>query len=186
VSSCVYISWWWWWWWGWEEYASKQGHVSSPIFFPFRSFFQCRETVREVAVRGDKMLDILRARAERNIVVVSHGVFLETLLNRCSLACVDEGLRSRRFDNAEMRSVVMGGWGPVAYAPQLPVPGRGALAQIVAAQQAAGVAGQQQQQGHHQAAGEGAAGGGGGGGGAAAAAAAGAGGGGSSWSVGRK
>lgn len=41
-----------------------------------------RETVREVAIRGDKFLDILRGRPERNIAVVSHGVFLETLLNR--------------------------------------------------------------------------------------------------------
>lgn len=42
-----------------------------------------RETVKEVALRGDKFLDVLRARPERNIAVVSHGVFLETLLNRC-------------------------------------------------------------------------------------------------------
>jgi uncharacterized membrane protein YgcG len=152
------------------------------IHLPFPSRTS-RETVREVAVRGDKMLDILRSRSERNIVLVSHGVFLETLLNRCrsvtgererqrgrekeetpqiragvprphpppsppppfllrSLACVDDTLRSRRFDNAEMRSIVVGGWGPVSYPPPLVAPARGALAQIAAAQhgQAAGPA----------------------------------------------
>jgi broad specificity phosphatase PhoE len=69
-----------------------------------------RETVKEVAVRCDKFLDILRRRPERNIVVVSHGVFLETLLNRCGLLCPEEHVRDRRFENAEMRSIVMGGW----------------------------------------------------------------------------
>lgn len=33
-----------------------------------------RETVKEVAVRGDRFLDLLAARPERNIAVVSHGV----------------------------------------------------------------------------------------------------------------
>lgn len=70
----------------------------------------CRETVREVAVRCDKFLAVLRARPERNIVVVSHGVFLETLLNRCGLLCTDDTVRMRRFENAEMRSIVLGGW----------------------------------------------------------------------------
>jgi len=69
-----------------------------------------RETVREVAVRCDKFLALLRARPERNLVVVSHGVFLETLLNRCGLACTDDAVKGRRFENAEMRSVVIGGW----------------------------------------------------------------------------
>jgi len=76
------------------------------------------------------MLDIIRQRIERNILIVSHGVFLETLLNRCSLACVDEGLRARRFENAEMRSIVVGGWGSIVYPPQLVQPAKGALAQI--------------------------------------------------------
>jgi broad specificity phosphatase PhoE len=69
-----------------------------------------RETVREVAIRCDKFLNVLRARPERNIVVVSHGVFLETLLNRCTLSCSDDSIKGRRFENAEMRSVVIGGW----------------------------------------------------------------------------
>lgn len=69
-----------------------------------------RETVREVSIRCDKFLHYLRTRPERNIVVVSHGVFLETLLNRCGLLCTDDGLKGKRFENAEMRSVVLGGW----------------------------------------------------------------------------
>ena len=69
-----------------------------------------RETVREVSVRADKFLAILRSRPERNIVVVSHGVFLETLMNRCALLCVDDSVKLRRFENAEMRSIVLGGW----------------------------------------------------------------------------
>lgn len=100
-----------------------------PFVFSLGEFYS--ETVREVAIRGDKMLDIIRHRNERNILVVSHGVFLETLLNRCSLACVDEGLRARRFDNAEMRSIVIGGWGSIVYPPQLINPNKGALAQLM-------------------------------------------------------
>jgi broad specificity phosphatase PhoE len=69
-----------------------------------------RETVREVSIRCDKFLAMLRARPERNIVVVSHGVFLETLLNRCGLFCTDDSVRMKRFENAEMRSIVLGGW----------------------------------------------------------------------------
>jgi broad specificity phosphatase PhoE len=69
-----------------------------------------RETVKEVATRCDRFIDILRGRPERNIVVVSHGVFLETLLNRCGLVCPEEHVRDRRFENAEMRSIVLGGW----------------------------------------------------------------------------
>jgi len=69
-----------------------------------------RETVNEVAVRCDKFLQVLRGRPERNILVVSHGVFLETLLNRCGLHCTDDAVKLRRFDNAEMRSIVLGGW----------------------------------------------------------------------------
>jgi broad specificity phosphatase PhoE len=68
--------------------------------------------VREVAIRCDKFLEILQRRPERNIVVVSHGVFLETLLNRGSLYCADDSLRLKRFENAEMRSIVIGGWTP--------------------------------------------------------------------------
>lgn len=71
-----------------------------------------RETVREVSIRCDKFLTQLRARPERNIVVVSHGVFLETLLNRCGLAVTDDDVKAKRFENAEMRSIVLGGWCP--------------------------------------------------------------------------
>jgi broad specificity phosphatase PhoE len=70
-----------------------------------------RETVREVSIRADRFLAILRSRPERNIVVVSHGVFLETFMNRCALLCVDDSLKVKRFENAEMRSIVLGGWG---------------------------------------------------------------------------
>lgn len=70
-----------------------------------------RETVREVSIRCDKFLAILRSRPERNIAVVSHGVFLETLLNRSGLVCTDDSVRLKRFENAEMRSIVLGGWG---------------------------------------------------------------------------
>ena len=69
-----------------------------------------RETVREVAQRCDQFLAVLRARPERNLVVVSHGVFLETLLNRCGLRCDDDAVRAGRFENAEMRSIVIGAW----------------------------------------------------------------------------
>lgn len=72
-----------------------------------------RETVREVAIRCDKFLALLRARPERNVLVVSHGVFLETLLNRCGLCVYGEEVgKGRRFENAEMRSIVLGGWAP--------------------------------------------------------------------------
>jgi broad specificity phosphatase PhoE len=71
-----------------------------------------RETVREVAIRCDKFLTFLRSRPERNIVVVSHGVFLETLLNRCGLFCTDDSLRLKRFENAEMRRWVATARGP--------------------------------------------------------------------------
>ena len=90
-----------------------------------------RETVREVAIRSDKCIDIIRSRPERNIVVVSHGVLLETLLNRCSLACIDENVKARRFDNAEMRSIIMGGWiHPNPYAPDFPDKDNNALTEI--------------------------------------------------------
>jgi broad specificity phosphatase PhoE len=69
-----------------------------------------RETVREVSIRADRFLATLRARPERNIVVVSHGVFLETFMNRCALLCVDDSMKLKRFENAEMRSIVLGGW----------------------------------------------------------------------------
>ena len=53
---------------------------------------------------------MLRARPERNIVVVSHGVFLETLMNRSALFCVDDALKLKRYENAELRSVRVAAW----------------------------------------------------------------------------
>lgn len=72
-----------------------------------------RETVREVAIRADRFLAVLRQRPERNIVVVSHGVFLETLMNRSALYCVDDALKLKRYENAELRSVCVCGCGCV-------------------------------------------------------------------------
>ena len=69
-----------------------------------------RETVREVSQRCDQFLAVLRARPERNLVVVSHGVFLETLLNRCGLRCEDPVIKAGRFENCEMKSIVVGAW----------------------------------------------------------------------------
>ena len=69
-----------------------------------------RETVREVSLRCDQFLHVLRARPERNLVVVSHGVFLETLLNRCGLRCEDASIKAGRFENCEMKSIVIGAW----------------------------------------------------------------------------
>ena len=69
-----------------------------------------RETVREVSIRCDKFLQMLHSRPERHIMVVSHGVFLETFLNRCGMFCADDSVRMKRFENAEMRSIVIGGW----------------------------------------------------------------------------
>jgi broad specificity phosphatase PhoE len=89
-----------------------------------------RETVREVALRGDKFLDVIRGRPERNILVVSHGVFLETLLNRCALACIEDFLKARRFENCEMRSIIIGGWGRDTYTPDLPESNANALTEI--------------------------------------------------------
>lgn len=69
-----------------------------------------RETVREVSIRCDHMLAVIRSRPERNIIIVSHGVFLETLLNKSALLCGDESIKYRRFENCECRSIVIGGW----------------------------------------------------------------------------
>lgn len=69
-----------------------------------------RETVRDVANRADKFLAFLSSRPEKNILVVSHGVFLETLLNRSGLLCPEADMKLKRFENAEMRSFVIGGW----------------------------------------------------------------------------
>ena len=69
-----------------------------------------RETVRDVAQRADAFLEILAALPERRIMVISHGVLLEILLNRSSLAVPDPAARSRRFDNAELRTIIVSAW----------------------------------------------------------------------------
>ena len=69
-----------------------------------------RETVQEVINRADAFLEILQNRPERNIMVVSHGVFLEVLLSKCKLFVANEELKNSRFQNAEMRSIILGGW----------------------------------------------------------------------------
>ena len=96
-----------------------------------------RERIVDVAVRCDKLLAELQLRPERHIALISHGVLLEVLLSRSGLvrlrslpsflpttqgefftpphppilppqACVSEEVRMRRFENAEVRSVVIG------------------------------------------------------------------------------
>lgn len=69
-----------------------------------------RETIREVAERGQGFLRFLRSRPERNIAVVSHGVFLETLVGGLVLGVVDPRVSAERFRNCEMRAIVVGGW----------------------------------------------------------------------------
>lgn len=69
-----------------------------------------RETIREVAERGHAFLRFIRSRPERNIAVVSHGVFLETLVGGLVLGVVDPRVSAERFRNCEMRAIVVGGW----------------------------------------------------------------------------
>lgn len=69
-----------------------------------------RETIRDVATRCDLLLAKLATRPERHIALISHGVFLECLLARSGLCCVSEDARIRRFENAEVRSIIVGGW----------------------------------------------------------------------------
>ena len=69
-----------------------------------------RERIVDVALRADEVLKVIYARPERHIALISHGVLLEILLNRSGLACVSEEFRQRRFENGEIRSVVIGGF----------------------------------------------------------------------------
>jgi broad specificity phosphatase PhoE len=69
-----------------------------------------RETVREVAARGHKFVEFLRERPETHIAVVSHGVFLETLVGGLVLGVVDPRINAERFKNCEIRAVTIGGW----------------------------------------------------------------------------
>ena len=68
-----------------------------------------RETVRGVAERCEVFLDVLRETPHTHILVVSHGVFLEELVSRCSLVVADIDMQ-RRFENCEFRTLVIGGW----------------------------------------------------------------------------
>lgn len=68
-----------------------------------------RETIEEVAKRARAFLKLLRDRPEKTICVVSHGVFLETLLSPLSGLAVDGSLTQHRFGNCELRSIVLGG-----------------------------------------------------------------------------
>ncbi|KAI9201388.1 hypothetical protein LWI28_022691 [Acer negundo] len=62
-----------------------------------------RETLEEVADRGKKFIKWLWTRQEKEIAVVSHGIFLqETLRN-----LVNDPLMKTRFQNCEVRSVVI-------------------------------------------------------------------------------
>ena len=71
-----------------------------------------RELVSEVIARARAFVRFLYTRPERNIAVVSHGVFLETLVSADVLGLVDPAVRGRRFANCEVRSLVVGGWSP--------------------------------------------------------------------------
>lgn len=84
-----------------------------------------RETIREVAERAQAFVRFLRSRPERNIAVVSHGVFLETLVGGLVLGVVDPRVSAERFRNCEMRAIVVGGWTVMPGSPNMP--GRPAL-----------------------------------------------------------
>jgi hypothetical protein len=78
-----------------------------------------RETVREVALRADLVLSRLLDTRARTILCISHGVLLEMLLNRCSLA-VCSAAREARFANCELRSLVIAAYSP--FPPPAPAP----------------------------------------------------------------
>ena len=65
-----------------------------------------RETLREVAERGTQFVKFLRALPQKNIAVVSHGVFLETLLYHV-LSSGDERVAAKRFMNCECRTLTV-------------------------------------------------------------------------------
>ncbi len=69
-----------------------------------------RERIVDVALRADEVLKAIYSRPERHIALVSHGVLLEVFLTRSGLACVSEDVRTRRFDNGEIRSIIIGGF----------------------------------------------------------------------------
>ncbi|KAA0152923.1 hypothetical protein FNF27_00100 [Cafeteria roenbergensis] len=90
-----------------------------------------RETIREVAERGHAFLRFIRSRPERNIAVVSHGVFLETLVGGLVLGVVDPRVSAERFRNCEMRAIVVGGWTIPASSHAAAGAGSGSSASIV-------------------------------------------------------
>jgi len=83
-----------------------------------------RETVREVAKRADVVLEVIAALPahEKRVCIISHGVLLEMLQNRSAM-CFPAEVRSRRFENAELRSIIMGSWTPPPQPPPPPAAG---------------------------------------------------------------
>ena len=74
-----------------------------------------REPLADVAARGAAFLSMLRGRSEAHIVVVSHGVFLETLLTLTGLGVTARHKQAPhgsagRWMNCEMRSFMIGDW----------------------------------------------------------------------------
>jgi broad specificity phosphatase PhoE len=59
-----------------------------------------RESMDELAARVTNFLQSLAQRSENNILVVSHGVFIEVCLNRFCPAALGYG--SRRVYNCDM------------------------------------------------------------------------------------
>jgi hypothetical protein len=49
---------------------------------------------------------------------------------RRALACIEDFLKARRFENCEMRSFIIGGWGRDIYTPDLPESNANALTEI--------------------------------------------------------
>jgi len=63
-----------------------------------------RESLRQVAARGHRFIEFLAALPQRNIAVVSHGVYLETLFSHV-LQCGDPRATAKRFMNCECRTL---------------------------------------------------------------------------------
>ncbi|TXG52619.1 hypothetical protein EZV62_021788 [Acer yangbiense] len=63
-----------------------------------------RETMKEVTDRGKKFIEWLWTRQEKEIAVVSHGIFLQEILHTL---VNDPSMNTTRFQNCEIRSVVI-------------------------------------------------------------------------------
>lgn len=64
-----------------------------------------RETLADVARRAKKLLQFIWTLQATNIAIVSHGVFLETLLSAATSA--HPSLTENRFGNAEVRVIAL-------------------------------------------------------------------------------